>query len=111
MEDRDVCTTQRIALAGGAFRLRATLLARKEQYLAAEEVAREAVSLATQTDYTYQQARTHDVLANVLALAGRTREAVVEYDRAVQLYEDKGDIVDAAYVRARRGMLSPASKT
>jgi hypothetical protein len=38
-------------------RLRATLLARKEQYLTAEEVAREAVSLATQTDYAYQQTR------------------------------------------------------
>jgi tetratricopeptide (TPR) repeat protein len=89
--------------------VRATLLARNEQYLAAEEVAREAVSLATQTDYTYQQARTHDVLARVLALAGHTHEAVGDYDRAVQLYEDKGDIVDAADARGRRAELqSPA---
>jgi tetratricopeptide (TPR) repeat protein len=69
---------------------RARALARCERVDEAERVAREAVAIASGTEFLEFRADALMGLADVLALAGRAPEAVKSAEEAVRLYERKG---------------------
>ena len=70
---------------------RARLLARAGDTIAAEEMARDAVTLASFTDALREQARAHISLAEVLQLSGSTGEARAETATAQRkLLKQKG---------------------
>jgi predicted ATPase/class 3 adenylate cyclase len=71
----------------------AIVLARRGEPGEAEPLAREAVSLAAQTDLLDSQAEAHVDLAQVLLLAGAQREATQQLERAITLYQEKGNEV------------------
>lgn len=79
--------------------VKAKLLARRGELGAAEAVAREAVALAEPTDDLSNHAATLADLAEVLTLEGRPDEARTYAQRAVELYERKGNVVLAARTR------------
>jgi tetratricopeptide (TPR) repeat protein len=90
--------------------VRAKVLARRGEHAEAERHARDAVLRAHQTDMLNWEGRALVDLAEVLALAGRREEAAVELDRAIALYERKGNVVAEAMARSRRAELAaPAS--
>ncbi|HEX5974016.1 MAG TPA: tetratricopeptide repeat protein, partial [Rubrobacteraceae bacterium] len=67
----------------------------------AERLAREAVAMIEQTDALNFQAGALSDLADVLAAAGRPREAVAALAQALERYERKGNISAAGQVRKR----------
>jgi len=75
----------------------------------AEEVAREAVALATTTDSPFFAAEALEALAAALAASGRDGDAQIAAGDALELYEAKGSVVAAARVRAARGAGRTAS--
>jgi tetratricopeptide (TPR) repeat protein len=79
---------------------RARLLARAGNLDAAEDLAREAVAFATDSDFLNTHADTLMDQAEVLRLAGRGVEARVAIEEAIALYEQKGNAVSAATARA-----------
>jgi tetratricopeptide (TPR) repeat protein len=85
----------------GRRRIKARVLARRAEFDSAERLAREAVELASGTDYLENEALARADLAEVLELAGRRDEARAELGRALELYEQKGIVVQAERVRAR----------
>jgi tetratricopeptide (TPR) repeat protein len=80
--------------------VRAKILARRNEFAAAEELARGAVALAQQTDGLNSQGRALMDLAEVLELAGRAGEAQPVVENALHLFERKGNIVSARKARA-----------
>jgi DNA-binding SARP family transcriptional activator/tetratricopeptide (TPR) repeat protein len=80
--------------------VRAKLLARGGEPAAAEPLAREAVALADETDFTVLRADASMDLAEVLRTAGRENESRPFVAQALELYERKGNVVAAG--RARR---------
>jgi ATP/maltotriose-dependent transcriptional regulator MalT len=80
--------------------VRAKLAARRGELERAETLAREAVSLAEQTDYLVFRADAFLDLAEVLRLAGRLNEAEGALCEALRLHEQKGNVVAAAKARA-----------
>jgi class 3 adenylate cyclase/predicted ATPase len=80
--------------------VRARLLARGGETEEAERVVREAVALADRTDFLNLRADTMSCLAEVLWLGGRSREAGSALRRAIDIYEAKGNLVDAGRLRA-----------
>ena len=82
-------------------RVRARLLARQHRYADAEHIAREGIERANGTDFLDHQARAHEALADVLAAAGRPKEALAALRQADDLYEQKGNVVAVASARAR----------
>jgi tetratricopeptide (TPR) repeat protein len=91
--------------------VRAKVLARQGGLADAERYAREAVSLADQTDMLNWQGRALLDLAEVLALAGRPEEAAAELVRATALYERKGNVVAEAKARGKLAELREAAHT
>ena len=87
-------------------RVQAKVLAQRGDFETAEPLARTAIELAERSDYTDLQARAIEDLAEVLRLAGRSQEALVELERATALHEQKGNVVSAARTRALREQLS-----
>jgi class 3 adenylate cyclase/tetratricopeptide (TPR) repeat protein len=85
--------------------VRAKVLAQRGESVAAETLAREAVSLTAGTDWLNARAGVHLDLAEVLHLAGRSGEALAAIDEAVHLYEAKENVVAAHRARARRDEL------
>ncbi len=81
--------------------VRAKLLARRGDHVEAERYAREAVSLAEQTDMLGWHGRARSDLAEVLASAGRDEEATTELGTAIVLNERKGNVVAAGAARRR----------
>jgi class 3 adenylate cyclase/predicted ATPase len=79
---------------------RASVLAHRGDTDAAESLAREAVALASETDDINVQAGLANALAGILALSARMDEARDEVARAVALFEQKGNVVEAARARA-----------
>lgn len=79
---------------------KASILAQVGQLAEAEQVGREAVSLAEQTDWLSERADTWLNLARVLEIAGRAGEAAEATRTALELYERKGNVVFAAKARA-----------
>jgi DNA-binding SARP family transcriptional activator len=68
---------------------------------AAEPLAREAVAFAAGSDFLDSHGAALSDLAEVLRLTARRREAAAALERAIRLYEQKGNIVSAARARAR----------
>jgi hypothetical protein len=80
--------------------VRAKLLARRGELAAAEALAREAVTLADETDFTVLRGDAFMDLADVLRTARRETESRPFAEQALELYEQKGNVVAAE--RARR---------
>jgi tetratricopeptide (TPR) repeat protein len=75
--------------------VRALLLARREQFEAAESLARQALALADATDDIEARGWERLRLAEILALASRPAEAASLLDEAKDLFEAKGHLVGA----------------
>jgi tetratricopeptide (TPR) repeat protein len=85
----------------GLLRVRANLLAHQGDLAEAERLAREATELAAQTDYLNHHAKALADLADVLELVGRREEAGAAVEKALALYERKGNLVMAERTRER----------
>jgi len=85
----------------GRRHVKARVLARRGAFEDAERLAREAVDIATRTDYLENQAIARTALAEVLERAGREDEARAELERALAAYERKGITVQTERLRAR----------
>jgi class 3 adenylate cyclase/predicted ATPase len=94
-------TPEDIDAQAGWRRVRAKLLARRGDSSEADRLAREAVDTAERTDYLDLRAQTHADLSEVLHLAGRLDESAVTLQKALRLYEQKGNLVAAAQLRRR----------
>jgi tetratricopeptide (TPR) repeat protein len=81
-------------------RTQARLLAHRGEFENAERLAREAIELAARTDFLEVHARALVDFAEVLRLAGRPQESLVELEHALRLHEQKGNVVSAATTRA-----------
>jgi class 3 adenylate cyclase/tetratricopeptide (TPR) repeat protein len=79
---------------------RAKLLARRSRVDDAEAVAREAVSLAAQTEYIDLRGDSLLALGEVLRLAGRTGEGAEAMRAALALWEAKGNVDHAVRTRS-----------
>jgi Flp pilus assembly protein TadD len=77
----------------------AKILARRGQVETAESVAREAVSLAQRTDFINDHADVLMDLAEVLKIVGRGTHAVPIAQRALSLYQQKGNVVSGGAAR------------
>jgi tetratricopeptide (TPR) repeat protein len=80
--------------------VRSVLLARRGRLEAAEELAREAVRLAEESDDVNRRGRVLLDLAEVLGLAGRPEEARKIVEQALASFEAKGNVVAAGKARA-----------
>jgi class 3 adenylate cyclase/tetratricopeptide (TPR) repeat protein len=109
--ERQTAITERLAPADDvasqvAFRAtKARLLARRGQYEAAENLAREAVRRVLETDFLDMQGNVLMALAEVLQLSGRQTDGAVPIRQALAVYEQKGNIVSAT--RARTALETP----
>jgi predicted ATPase/DNA-binding SARP family transcriptional activator len=79
--------------------VRAKLLARQGESEGVERLAREAVELASETDFLVLHGDALMALAEVLRTAGRNEESVPVVQEALQLYEQKGNVVAAERAR------------
>jgi predicted ATPase/class 3 adenylate cyclase len=77
---------------------RAKALARRKETESAEQLAREALVMADDTDFLALQGSTLVALAEVLASSGQTDEANALHERARDVYERKGNVVAAGRV-------------
>ncbi len=88
-------------IAGALWRtVRARVLMAHGELEAAEGLAAEAVVLASSGDFVLTHARALVGQASVLAAAGKEADARAAADRAVELYESKGDIIGVARAQA-----------
>jgi tetratricopeptide (TPR) repeat protein len=76
-------------------RIRSSVLAGRGRLTEATRLADEAVTLAAQTDYLNEHAGALVDLAHVHGLAGRTRDARLAREAALELYRRKGNAVSA----------------
>ena len=72
--------------------VRAKVLARRGEYVEAERLARDAVTIGEPTDDLIAQASASADLATVLEMAGHHEDAVTEMARARALYVQKGNL-------------------
>jgi class 3 adenylate cyclase/tetratricopeptide (TPR) repeat protein len=79
--------------------IKAKVLARRGDPSSALGLAREAVEIAEPTDCLVLKGQAFEALGETLRLLGNAEEARPAYERAVELYEEKGDVADAARVR------------
>ena len=79
----------------------AKIVARRGDPAAAEPLARQAVDLASSTDFLTLRADAFLALAEVLEVGGRAPEAGAALQAGLELYEQKGDVVSAERVRKR----------
>lgn len=80
--------------------VRAKVLARRGAHHEAEQLAREAVALASETDFINYVGDALVDLAEVLSLGGRPGEVRPHLEEAVRLYLRKGNVVQARWTRA-----------
>ncbi len=80
--------------------VRAKLMARQGGTEQAEALAREAVALAAETDFLVLRGDALMDLAEVLRTAGRETDSVPFAGQALELYEQKGNVVAAERARA-----------
>jgi class 3 adenylate cyclase len=86
--------------------IRAIALARRGEADEAERLARHAVYLVGKTDQLDSRAEAHVDLAEVLRLAGRAGEATLELERAVVLYQEKGNEIGERNARRQLARVS-----
>ena len=89
---------------------RAKVLARRGRMKKAEELAREGVALAQQTDFTNLKGDALVDLAEVLRLRGRSDEAASALDEATRLYTEKGNIVSAERAKVLARAMTKSEK-
>jgi len=89
-------------------RAAAKLCARRGEHGDALRLATEAVALLETTDALNDRGDTLVDLAEVLRLVGRTEESLEPLRRALELYEQKENLVSAGRVRERLGELASA---
>jgi class 3 adenylate cyclase len=87
--------------------VKAKVLARRGERVAAEQLAHEAAAIADETDKLDWRATAHADLAEVLELTGEHAQAAAELERALALYERKGNLVLAARTRSQLTGLAP----
>jgi class 3 adenylate cyclase/tetratricopeptide (TPR) repeat protein len=80
---------------------RARVLARRGRLEEAEQLAREAVAIGEQTEDLDSKAQTRADLGDVLALAGRPKDAAAAIEEAVTRFEAKENVVRARQMRKR----------
>jgi predicted ATPase/class 3 adenylate cyclase len=80
--------------------VRATCIAAAGELAEAEALARDALQAVEQTDDLNRQARVLVDLADIVRRAGRDAEAISLEERALDLYERKGNVVSAGKVRS-----------
>jgi class 3 adenylate cyclase/tetratricopeptide (TPR) repeat protein len=85
--------------------VRAKVLARRGEHAEAERLAREAVSIADDTDQLDVCGDAYADLAEVLALGGKPTEAAQALEQALDRYERKGNLVSAQRTRDRLAQL------
>jgi tetratricopeptide (TPR) repeat protein len=90
--------------------IRAKLLARAGDVEQAEQLARAAVPYGARTDHIDMHADALRALATVLAAAGKPEEARAAAERALVLYQRKGNVVSAARARALLGEFRPIAR-
>jgi tetratricopeptide (TPR) repeat protein len=71
----------------------------------AAELAREAIDFTEPTDYLPMRGQAHETLGRVLSAAGRPDEAREAYERSLQRYQQKGDLVSSGRLRDRLAAL------
>jgi class 3 adenylate cyclase/tetratricopeptide (TPR) repeat protein len=81
-------------------RVRAKLLARRGDAGEAERLAREATARAGVTDLLDERAHAVADLAEVLRLGGRPEESATALEEAIQVHEQKGNVIAAERLRA-----------
>ena len=86
--------------------VKAKVRARRGEAADAERLAREAVAIGEASDKTDWCATAYADLAEVLVLAGERQGAVAALERALGLYERKGNLVLAGRSRSRLGELA-----
>ena len=86
--------------------VRALVLARRSRAEEAEELGKAAVALTEETDMLNWQANALADLAEVYAVGERSDEARATLQRAVSLFEQKGNAVAAGHARERVRTLS-----
>ena len=89
-----------IASLAGWRAVRAKVLARRGEFHRATQLAGEAVQLVEQTDALNMHGDALLDRAEVLRLAGRKRESQPLIEKAIGLYERKGNVVSAEQARA-----------
>jgi Flp pilus assembly protein TadD len=67
---------------------------------AAEELIREAVEIVERTDFLFDRGTVQLDRAEVMELLGRGEEARAARERALAMFEEKGDLVSAARTRS-----------
>ena len=82
--------------------VKAKVLARRGASEAAQNLASEAIAYIEDSDFIPVHAQALMDLEEVLRLGGRPSEGVPILDRAVRLWEQKGNVVAAAHARARK---------
>jgi tetratricopeptide (TPR) repeat protein len=80
---------------------KAKVLARRNEPVEAERLAREAIAIGAETEMPDSLGDAHSDLGEVLILGGRADEARADFERALALYERKGNLVMAGRVNAR----------
>jgi tetratricopeptide (TPR) repeat protein len=89
--------------------VRAKALAQRGEFGAAEALAREAIAFAAASDFLNAHGDAFVDLAEVLELAGRVGEAVRAVERAIDLYDRKGNVVSARRASAHLKRLAAAT--
>lgn len=89
--------------------VRAKVLAQRGELEQADALAREAVHLVDGTEWPDDRAQVRMGLGQVLRMAHRSAEAAEVISEAVDLYEQKGNIVSAARARVVLGELRGTS--
>ena len=79
----------------------AKVLARRDEVDQAERLAQEAVEFGAKTENPNGQAETYADLGEVLAMAGRSEEAARAFERALERFERKENLVMAGRMRDR----------
>jgi tetratricopeptide (TPR) repeat protein len=86
--------------------VRARILAARSHFDDAERLSREAVALAERTELVNDRADALTDLASVLEASGRSAEAATAVRDALELYEQKGNVVSADAARERLDLLA-----
>ena len=87
---RETSSSDDVISQAGGRAVQARVLARRGDKQGAEELAREAVAIISQTDYLDQHAGALVHLATVLQEAGKPDEAIASAREAMALYDRKG---------------------
>jgi predicted ATPase/DNA-binding SARP family transcriptional activator len=88
--------------------VRAKALARRGQFAEAERLAEEAIAFAAKSDFLNARGDALLDFAELLEMADRSRDALPMVEQAIELYEQKGNVVSAARARARLELLASA---